>query len=108
MYYLKNVQFVVPHTNERFEFKDGDVDGLYEIINWQTTPAGELTYIQVGFYNSTAPAESRMTINNGSVIWNNDILEVSGENIDHHYHHIEMGGATFTLAFKIKVKSSVC
>lgn len=79
MYYLKNVQFVVPHTNEKFEFKDGNVDGLYDIINWQTTPTGEFTYVKVGFYNSTAPTESRMTINNASVIWNNDILEVSGE-----------------------------
>lgn len=79
MYYLKNVQFVVPHTNEKFEFKNRDVDGLYEIINWQTTPAGELRYIQVGFFNSTAPAESRLTINNASIIWNNDVLQVSME-----------------------------
>ncbi|XP_041919870.1 vomeronasal type-2 receptor 1 [Alosa sapidissima] len=76
MYYLKNVQFVVRHTGERFEFKDGDVDGLYDIINWQMTPAGELSYVQVGFYNSTAPDNSRMTINNASIIWNNDVLEV--------------------------------
>ncbi|XP_062409082.1 vomeronasal type-2 receptor 1 [Sardina pilchardus] len=76
MYYLKNVQFVVPHTEERFEFKDGDVDGMYEIINWQMSAAGELSYVQVGFYNSTAPAQSRMTINNASIIWNNDVLEI--------------------------------
>ncbi|XP_042564565.1 vomeronasal type-2 receptor 1 [Clupea harengus] len=77
MYYLKNVQFLVPHTGERFEFReDRDVDGLYEIINWQTTPEGELSYVQVGFYNSTEPAESRMTINNTSIIWNSDIFEV--------------------------------
>ena len=96
MYYLKNVQFLVPHTGERFEFReDRDVDGLYEIINWQTTPEGELSYVQVGFYNSTEPAESRMTINNTSIIWNSDIFEVSEDVMQHaHRDHIQTGGAS--------------
>ncbi|XP_028817992.1 vomeronasal type-2 receptor 1 [Denticeps clupeoides] len=76
MYYLKNVKFNVPHTGETVYFNDGDVDGWYDILNWQRSPSGEISYIKIGHYNSTAPPESRMTINNASILWNNAALKM--------------------------------
>ncbi|KAG1944622.1 vomeronasal type-2 receptor 1 [Pimephales promelas] len=75
MYYLKNLQFTVPHTGEHIFFNDGDVDGFYEILNWQSDSDGEITYSHIGYYNSSAPADDRLIINNASIIWNNDVLE---------------------------------
>ncbi|XP_019901532.2 vomeronasal type-2 receptor 1 [Esox lucius] len=75
MYYLKNVRFNVPHTNEPLFFLDGDVDGYYDIINWQVRSDGEIAYVTVGRFNSTAPPEARMTIDNDSIAWNNDDLQ---------------------------------
>lgn len=77
MYYLKNVRFKVPHTDEEVYFDDGDVEGFYEIINWQFNSNGEVSYIIVGQYNGTAAPEDRMTIINDSIVWNNEMLEVS-------------------------------
>uniref|UniRef100_W5M608 Vomeronasal 2, receptor 1 n=2 Tax=Lepisosteus oculatus TaxID=7918 RepID=W5M608_LEPOC len=75
MYYLKNLRFTT-HTNEDIFFDDnGDVKAEYDIINWQEKPDGSVSYVQIGHYNSTAPAESRMTINNDSIVWNNNILQ---------------------------------
>uniref|UniRef100_A0A8C8GQY0 G-protein coupled receptors family 3 profile domain-containing protein n=1 Tax=Oncorhynchus tshawytscha TaxID=74940 RepID=A0A8C8GQY0_ONCTS len=75
MYYLKNVWFHVPHTKEPLFFLDGDVDGYYDIINWQVKGDGEISYVTIGRFNSTAAPDAMMTINNASIVWNNDELE---------------------------------
>ncbi|XP_070762535.1 vomeronasal type-2 receptor 1 [Enoplosus armatus] len=75
MYYLKNVRFKVPNTNQEVYFDDGDVEGYYDIINWQFNSNGEISYITVGRYNGSAAPEDRMTITNDSIVWNNEVLE---------------------------------
>nr|XP_061796910.1 vomeronasal type-2 receptor 1 [Nerophis lumbriciformis] len=75
MYYLKNVRFKVPHTDEEVYFTDGDVEGFYDIINWVVEGNGEIAYVTVGHYNGSAALEDRMTIINDSIVWNNDALE---------------------------------
>ncbi|XP_049431850.1 vomeronasal type-2 receptor 1 [Epinephelus fuscoguttatus] len=75
MYYLKNVRFRVPHTNEEIYFDDGDVEGVYDIINWQVNSNGEISYVTVGHYNGSAAPEDRMTIMNDSIVWNNEMFE---------------------------------
>lgn len=77
MYYLKNVRYTVPHTGEEIYFDDGDVEGFYDIINWQFNSDGEISYVKVGHFNASAAPEDQMTIMNGSIVWNSDALEVS-------------------------------
>lgn len=77
MYYLKNVHFTVSHTGEEIYFDDGDVEGFYDIINWQFNSNGEISYVTVGHYNASAVPEDRMIILNNSIVWNNEVLEVS-------------------------------
>ncbi|XP_046891990.1 vomeronasal type-2 receptor 1 [Hypomesus transpacificus] len=75
MYYLKNVNVTIPHTGETIVFNNGDVDGYYDILNWQIDGDGEISYVSIGQYNGTAPPEARMTINNDSIVWSNERLE---------------------------------
>ncbi|XP_078103233.1 vomeronasal type-2 receptor 1 [Sander vitreus] len=75
MYYLKNVRFKVPHTGEEIYFDEGDVEGVYDIINWQFNSNGEISYVTVGRYNGSAAPEDMMTIMNDSILWNNEVLE---------------------------------
>lgn len=77
MYYMKNVRYTVPHTGEVIYFDDGDVEGYYDILNWQFNSDGEISYVTVGRYNGSAAPEDGMTIRNDSIVWNNDMLEVS-------------------------------
>lgn len=67
----------MPHTNEEVYFNDGDVEGFYDIINWGFSDDGEISYVNVGHYNGSAAPEDRMTILNDSIVWNNEVLEVS-------------------------------
>lgn len=77
MYYLKNVRYTVPHTGEEIYFDDGDVEGFYDIINWQFNSDGEISYVKVGHFNASAAPEEQMTVMNDSIVWNSDALEVS-------------------------------
>uniref|UniRef100_A0A4W6CPA5 Vomeronasal 2, receptor 1 n=1 Tax=Lates calcarifer TaxID=8187 RepID=A0A4W6CPA5_LATCA len=72
MYYLKNVRFKAPNTDEEIYFNDGDVEGFYDIINWQVNSNGEISYVTVGRYNGSAAPEDSMTIANNSIVWNNE------------------------------------
>uniref|UniRef100_A0A1A7ZKL8 Vomeronasal 2 receptor, l1 n=3 Tax=Nothobranchius furzeri TaxID=105023 RepID=A0A1A7ZKL8_NOTFU len=75
MYYVKNVRYKVPNTEEEIYFEDGDIKGFYDIINWQFSSNGEMHYVSVGHYNGSAAPEDKLHIRNGSIIWNNDVLE---------------------------------
>ncbi|GAA6218251.1 vomeronasal type-2 receptor 1-like [Lates japonicus] len=75
MYYLKNVRFKAPNTDEEIYFNDGDVEGFYDIINWQVNSNGEISYVTVGRYNGSAAPEDSMTIANDSIVWNNEVLQ---------------------------------
>ncbi|XP_072247743.1 vomeronasal type-2 receptor 1 [Leuresthes tenuis] len=75
MYYLKNVRFKVPNTEEEIYFVDGDIEGFYDIINWQVNSDGEISYVNVGLFNGSAAPEDRLHIMNGSIVWNNEVTE---------------------------------
>ncbi|KAF3692952.1 Vomeronasal type-2 receptor 1 putative pheromone receptor V2R1 V2Rx Precursor [Channa argus] len=75
MYYLKNVRYKMPNTNEEIYFNEGDVEGFYDILNWQVNSNGEISYTTVGYYNASAASEDMMTIKNDSIIWNNQVTE---------------------------------
>ncbi|XP_034557463.1 vomeronasal type-2 receptor 1 [Notolabrus celidotus] len=75
MYYLKNVRFKVPHTEEEIYFDNGDVEAFYDILNWQVNSEGEISYVTVGHYNGSLAPKDRMTIMNDSILWNNEALE---------------------------------
>lgn len=76
MYYVKNVRYKMPNTGEEIYFEDGDIQAFYDIINWQVSDNGEISYVTVGHYNGSAAAEEKMHIRNESIVWNNGELEV--------------------------------
>ncbi|XP_028320886.1 vomeronasal type-2 receptor 1 [Gouania willdenowi] len=75
MYYLKNVRFKVKATDEEIFFDNGDIEGFYDILNWQVNSEGDISFINVGHYNGSAAVEDRMNIMNYSIVWNNEALE---------------------------------
>lgn len=70
MYYLKNVRFKVPNEEEEIFFDDGDIEAYYDIINWQASSDGEISYVTVGHYSESADLEHRLHIMNDSINWN--------------------------------------
>uniref|UniRef100_M4ARP3 Vomeronasal 2, receptor 1 n=1 Tax=Xiphophorus maculatus TaxID=8083 RepID=M4ARP3_XIPMA len=72
---LINVRYKMPNTGEEIYFEDGDIKAFYDIINWQVSDNGEISYVTVGHYNGSAAAEEKMHIRNESIVWNNEELE---------------------------------
>ncbi|XP_072895118.1 vomeronasal type-2 receptor 1 [Hemitrygon akajei] len=72
MYYLKNVRFRSLLGEEIYFDANGDIDAMYDIINWQRNSDGSITYKVIGSYNGTAPPGEEMTIQNDTIIWNDD------------------------------------
>uniref|UniRef100_UPI00398EA22F vomeronasal type-2 receptor 1 n=1 Tax=Pristiophorus japonicus TaxID=55135 RepID=UPI00398EA22F len=72
MYYLKNVRFKSLLGEEIYFDVNGDIDAMYDIINWQKTSNGYISYKVIGNYNGTAPPGQEMIIHNDSIIWNDD------------------------------------
>ncbi|XP_067897569.1 vomeronasal type-2 receptor 1 [Heterodontus francisci] len=72
MYYLKNVRFKSLLGEEIYFDVNGDIDAMYDIINWQRTSNGYISYKVIGSYNGTATPGQEMTIQNDSIIWNDD------------------------------------
>ncbi|GCB76010.1 vomeronasal type-2 receptor 1 [Scyliorhinus torazame] len=72
MYYLKNVRFRSLLGEEIYFDVNGDIDAMYDIMNWQRTSDGHISFKVVGSYNGTAPPGQEMTIQNDSILWNAD------------------------------------
>ncbi|XP_075449668.1 extracellular calcium-sensing receptor-like [Ascaphus truei] len=76
---LKHVHFT-PSSGEEIVFtKDGDVPGLYDIINWITTSDPTVTGIKVGSFNSSAPVGQQLTITDNDIQWNPNVTLVRRE-----------------------------
>uniref|UniRef100_A0A3Q3J919 G-protein coupled receptors family 3 profile domain-containing protein n=1 Tax=Monopterus albus TaxID=43700 RepID=A0A3Q3J919_MONAL len=75
MYYVKNVRYTVPHTNEEIYFDEGEVKGYYDILNWQVNSNGDISYVKVGHYNGSADVKDMMNIMNDSIVWNSEMLQ---------------------------------
>ncbi|XP_053314632.1 vomeronasal type-2 receptor 1-like [Spea bombifrons] len=71
MYYLKQTKFQV-FTNESIQFDEsGDVEGYYDILNWQWNTNVSMAYTKIGHYKSTgAGANFEIKIDNSSIFWN--------------------------------------
>nr|DBA26110.1 TPA: hypothetical protein GDO54_010408 [Pyxicephalus adspersus] len=71
MYYLKNTIFQV-FTNESIKFDEsGDVDGYYDILNWQWHDNKSLSFVKIGHYKYLASKSSNeLRIDNSSIFWN--------------------------------------
>lgn len=77
MYYMKNkIHFTV--LGEKLSINDkGDVYTPYDILNWQMNDTGEIAFVNVGKFNSTAAESYEFMVYNDSIFWNNPASAVS-------------------------------
>lgn len=73
---LKKIRFKTKEEEDVFFDESGDPTAKYEIINWQPRLDGQLGFVTVGFYDASLPANSRLTVNEGSILWAKNSTEV--------------------------------
>ncbi|XP_051778237.1 extracellular calcium-sensing receptor-like [Erpetoichthys calabaricus] len=71
-HYLKNMSFTT-RSGDRMAFdENGDTLPVLDIINWQKDKDGTMIIKTVGFFNDSAVAGQKLTINESSIFWNFD------------------------------------
>ncbi|XP_039608859.1 extracellular calcium-sensing receptor-like [Polypterus senegalus] len=71
-HYLKNMSFTT-RSGDRMAFdENGDTLPVLDIINWQKDKDGTMISKTVGFFNDSAAAGQKLTINESNIFWNFD------------------------------------
>lgn len=76
---LQSVNFTMP-SGERVYFNaNGDPTAKYELVNWQKNSAGDITFVSVGYYDSSLPTDKQFVMNPVSIAWAGNSNMVSME-----------------------------
>uniref|UniRef100_A0A672Z3R0 Extracellular calcium-sensing receptor-like n=1 Tax=Sphaeramia orbicularis TaxID=375764 RepID=A0A672Z3R0_9TELE len=74
--HIKNIRFKTKEGDEVYFNENGDPAAKYEIINWQPTQNGIVDFVTVGLYDASLPADRQMNIENKTLIWAQNSLQV--------------------------------
>ncbi|XP_028654882.2 vomeronasal type-2 receptor 26-like [Erpetoichthys calabaricus] len=66
---MKNVHFKTQAGEDIYFDENGDPPALYDIVNWQPTPNGDIQYVKVGSFDSSAPTGKKLILNEDTIIW---------------------------------------
>lgn len=77
MHFLKQVQFRNPFADEVKFDENGDVAAMYDLVNWQLNPNGEMDFITVGKFDETTHASGKkLQIQEQDILWNGNQTKV--------------------------------
>nr|XP_057935448.1 extracellular calcium-sensing receptor-like [Doryrhamphus excisus] len=65
--HMKKIRFKTKEGDEVYFNENGDPTAKYEIINWQPTETGVVTFVTVGHYD--ASAHKQLTLQTKSLVW---------------------------------------
>ncbi|MEQ2308925.1 hypothetical protein AMECASPLE_033304 [Ameca splendens] len=75
--HLKDINFTV-QSGERVYFdENGDPAAIYELVNWQRNPEGDIVFTTVGKYDASQPNTNQLIINGINITWAAEFMEVS-------------------------------
>uniref|UniRef100_A0A8C5QHS2 G-protein coupled receptors family 3 profile domain-containing protein n=1 Tax=Leptobrachium leishanense TaxID=445787 RepID=A0A8C5QHS2_9ANUR len=76
LYYIKKVRFRLNNGKEVYFDKNGDPPAVYDIVNRQLSPSGDMRHVKVGSYDLAAPPGNIFTINTSSIQWNSGEIQI--------------------------------
>uniref|UniRef100_A0A8C5MRX9 G-protein coupled receptors family 3 profile domain-containing protein n=1 Tax=Leptobrachium leishanense TaxID=445787 RepID=A0A8C5MRX9_9ANUR len=56
--------------------ENGDPPAVYDIVNWQLSPSGDIKFVKVGSYDMAAPPGNIFTMNTSSIRWSSGETQV--------------------------------
>nr|XP_033788718.1 extracellular calcium-sensing receptor-like [Geotrypetes seraphini] len=68
-YYIKNVKFWNT-GGERVAFDEqGELKGLYDVVNWQVTSDGKGSFVKVGVFDDWGPKGQKLMFEQNEILW---------------------------------------
>ncbi|XP_024863504.1 extracellular calcium-sensing receptor-like [Kryptolebias marmoratus] len=74
--HIQKIHFKTKEGHEVYFNENGDPAAKYEIINWQLKVNDYVEFVTVGLYDAMLPADKQMSLQNKSLIWANQSLQV--------------------------------
>nr|XP_014352254.1 PREDICTED: vomeronasal type-2 receptor 26-like [Latimeria chalumnae] len=76
LHYVKNVHFRNKVGAEVFFDKNGNPPAVYDILNWQLTPDGSMSFVKVGSFTFSASKGQDLIINESAIMWNGGLKQI--------------------------------
>lgn len=76
MKYLQDINFTVESGENVYFDENGDPAAIYELVNWQRNPAGDVVFTTVGKYDASHPDGNQLTMNGVNITWAAESVEV--------------------------------
>uniref|UniRef100_A0A096M2W7 G-protein coupled receptors family 3 profile domain-containing protein n=1 Tax=Poecilia formosa TaxID=48698 RepID=A0A096M2W7_POEFO len=67
--HIKRIHFKTKEGEEVYFDENGDPAAKYEIINWQPRENGPVSFVSVGLYDASLPADEQMNVQEKSVVF---------------------------------------
>lgn len=74
--YIQKIRFKTKEGDEVYFNENGDPAAKYEIINWQPRENGIVDFVKVGLYDASLSADKQLNLQDESLIWAKNSLEV--------------------------------
>ncbi|XP_069816357.1 extracellular calcium-sensing receptor-like [Dendropsophus ebraccatus] len=69
LHYMKKLRLNMSEGRQLFFNENGDPPAMYDIVNWQLSPEGQLQQVKVGSYDTSITSGNFFTINTSHVQW---------------------------------------
>ncbi|XP_034557260.1 extracellular calcium-sensing receptor-like [Notolabrus celidotus] len=77
LHYIKQVEYLNSFGDETKFDENGDPAAIYDLVNWQLRPNGEMEFVTIGkFDETTIVGKQKLQIQEQRIVWNGNKTEV--------------------------------
>lgn len=77
LHYLKEINFFTTFGDEIKFDENGDPAAMYDLVNWQLNPRGEMEFVTIGtFDETTVVGKHNLQLQYDNIVWNGNLTEV--------------------------------
>ncbi|XP_053176542.1 extracellular calcium-sensing receptor-like [Scomber japonicus] len=76
LHYIKQVKYLNSFGDEIKFDENGDPAAMYDLINWQLRPIGEIEFVTIGKFDETTIGKQKLQIQEQNIVWNGNRTNV--------------------------------
>lgn len=77
LHYIKQVKYLSSFGDEIQFDENGDPAAVYDLINWQLRPTGDIEFVKIGKFDETSTSgKQKLQIQEERIVWNDNQTQV--------------------------------
>lgn len=73
---MRSVHFTTADDREIYFDSNGDFPAVYDIVNWQLGPQGNVLQVKAGSYDGSAKQGNKFMVNTSAIQWTGRQMQV--------------------------------